>query len=330
MKARDVTQSLMHFWRTATPRNDNLDSYVRDEVARGTMTRAVALAERRRQLTRHAEAGLVEYRIFGEVLSRDAMVLDLLPHAGQVSLESAWRQLGAVGNRTGFAAQLSRLDEHNEDVHVRTSRWIAERCILTRIDNGTATWQRWWVVPPIQRGVSTLTRCWAAYAGGVCNGTADPGGWVAALGDVCLASTPNRFDSTVQDSNLFPLLLLLLPVARQGHVEAAAIYVIARHLGSLNSDALAAREGFVPAANPERDVSAVENYNTEQAILSELLALFDRYFASYSVETYVLYAIGSLPLVLGALLWWLSNEILGVALQLALGLFGAPADPLAF
>ena len=100
--ARNVTQQLMKFWRTATPRNDNLDDDLREEIGYDLMPRETALRERRRQLRRHAAAGLVEYRIFGEVLSRDEAVLDTLPSAGIATLDSAWRQLGGVANRTGM------------------------------------------------------------------------------------------------------------------------------------------------------------------------------------------------------------------------------------
>ena len=61
--ARHVTSQLMRFWRSATPRNDNLDPRTTEEIVREPMSRDVALAERRRQLRRHARAGLVEYRI---------------------------------------------------------------------------------------------------------------------------------------------------------------------------------------------------------------------------------------------------------------------------
>ena len=116
-RARHVTQVLMRFWRSATPRNDNLEPRMREEIVREPMSRAVALAERRRQLRRHAAAGVVEYRIFGEVLSRDAAALGALPHAGLVSLESAWRQLGALSNVTGLAAQAPRARSGSECLH---------------------------------------------------------------------------------------------------------------------------------------------------------------------------------------------------------------------
>ena len=99
-RARQVTQRLMRYWRTATPRNDNLDPYARR--GRETMTRNIALAERRRQLRRHVAAGCVEYRIFGEELSRDEQALDALSCAGLETLVGAWTQLGGVARRVGW------------------------------------------------------------------------------------------------------------------------------------------------------------------------------------------------------------------------------------
>lgn len=342
-QARHVTQALMRFWRCATPRNDLLDPRVRAEIEREPMSRAAALVERRRQLQCHAAAGLVEYRIFGEVLSRDVAALHALPYCELVSRESAWRQLGALSNTTGLAAQARRSRAADGDVvgtgvvdaHESVSRWLEEHAILARIDNGTAPWQRWWVLPPVRRTASLLVRCAAAYVQGVrephtaCHGAAaGEAVWVAVgVGAVLRASSAShRVGEEAHESNLFPLLLLLLPVARQGHVEAAAVYVLARTLGGLNAAALAARAGFGAPAHPQREVSRLENHNTEQAILNELVALYDRYFASYSLETYALYALGSLPLVLAAALWWLSSELLTVALELAL----SSSDPLAF
>ena len=145
------------------------------------------------------------------------------------------------------------------------------------------------------------------------------------LAETLRASASNRFGA--QESNLFPLLLILLPIARLGHVEAAAVYVIARMLGSLNTEAMAIREGFGVTAFPDRDLSQIENYNTEQTILNELLALFDRYFASYSVETYALYAVGSTPLLLLAFVSWLSSELLQMVIEMVVPMMPTPADP---
>ena len=259
-------------------------------------------------------------------------MLSTLPATGLVSLEDSWRQLGAVSNLTGLAAQAPKEDPMDDDVHVNATRWLQQEAILERTSNGTAPWQQWWVLPPVQRTGTSLARCWAAYVDGVLQpslGEEESTSWMALLAETLRASGSKRLrGGGGEESNLFPLLLMALPIGRLGHVEAAAIYVIARSLGTLNAEALAATEGFGMTAYPDRDLSLVENYNTEQAIMNELLALFDRYFASYSLETYALYAVASVPLLLVALVWWLSSALLGAAIEVLVPTIALQADPL--
>ena len=152
------------------------------------------------------------------------------------------------------------------------------------------------------------------------------------LADTLQRSAPARVGEP-QGSNLFPLLVLAIPIARQGHIEAAATYVLARTLGSLNAEALRTREGFGGGTSyPERDVSRIEGMNTEQAIVSDALALFDEYFASYSLRTYGLYLLFSLPLVVPLLILYLVTSALGHAIEVVATHVGysAPIDPWAF
>lgn len=149
--------------------------------------------------------------------------------------------------------------------------------------------------------------------------------WMVLLADTLRRSASNRLGEGYSGSNLFPLLLLAVPVARQGHVEAAAVYVLARLLGSLNAETLRNAEGFGGGTVfPERDVALVEAMNTEQTIVSEALALFESYFASYSVETYALYLVLSLPLLVLLLVASAVTDALD-----RLASYGAP-DPLAW
>ena len=105
--------------------------------------------------------------------------------------------------------------------------------------------------------------------------------------------------------------------------------MLARALGSLNAEALRQSEGFGGASTfTERDVSMVEAMNTEQTILSEGLALFEATFASYSVETYSLYFLFSLPLVLPLLVLYLASNAVTEAVGM-LSSHGGP-DPLDF
>ena len=344
-QARCVTRRLMTYWRHATPRNDDIDEELRSDILlRETMTRETALAERRRQLRRHADAGCVEYRIFGEVLSRDAAALNALD-AELETLSGAWRQLGGVARRTGWAETL----EAAMDERKAARQWLEDEQLLARVGNGSAPWQRWWVLPPLQRACDSAVCAGYAFAEGATQQPAatpltqptrssssaqrpSAGGlssvsWLALLGETLKRSSSTRLNEQ-QESNLFPLLLMVVSVARQGHTEAAAIYVLARTLGSLNAAALRTREGFGASSFPERDVSLVEGMNTEQKIVAEALALFEQYFASYSVETYSLYFLFSLPIVLPLLLLYLTSEALVDVFDL-LSVIGRP-DPLDF
>ena len=367
--ARRVTQRLMRFWRSATPQNEDVD-----ELARGgreTITREVALAERRRQLRRHAAAGCVEYRIFGEVLGRDDAALGALLSRSNASvgqpetLEGAWVQLGGVASRTGWAREIETTAQTVAGSRAVFS-WLKQEDVRARMSNGTAPWQCWWVLPPLQRAFSSVMRAGYAYADGVqepprllpaceyvdsrdeeegeartheqatCAATATSLAplhttvWMTLLADTLRRSVSNRLATEYgSSSNLFPLLLMAMPIARLGHIEAAAIYVLARALGSLNAEALRQSEGFGGASTfTERDVSMVEAMNTEQTILSEGLALFEATFASYSVETYSLYFLFSLPLVLPLLLLYLASNAVTEAVGM-LSFHGGP-DPLDF
>ena len=333
VEARDVTQQLMRYWRYATPANDDIDEELRaDILLRDEMTRESALAERRRQLRRHAAAGCVEYRIFGEVLSRDAAALEALDAELQ-TLWGAWRQLGGVARQTGWAEELEAAIKEQE-----AARRLLEdeQGLLARVGNGSAPWQRWWVLPPLRHACDSAVCAGYAFAEGAKQQPATPsqqptrgGGipWLALLGETLKRSSSSRVNEQ-RESNLFPLLLMAVPIARQGHTEAAAVYVLARTLGSLNAAALRRREGFGESTFPERDVSLVEGMNTEQKIVAEALALFEQYFASYSVETYSLYFLFSLPIVLPLLLLYIASEA-AVDVVGLLSAVGRP-DPLDF
>ena len=69
---------------------------LKEELGAENITNAQARTERRRQLMRHAAAGAVEYRIFGEVLSRDEAVLDALLDAPQLDVIQLTRPRAAA------------------------------------------------------------------------------------------------------------------------------------------------------------------------------------------------------------------------------------------
>ena len=100
-RARAVTRELMRFWRFSTTRTDQflaelegeLDSEELAELSgsTGNVTEEEARQQRRRLLQRHQAAGVVEYRIFGEVLARDEVLLDALPGVELQTFQDAWR-----------------------------------------------------------------------------------------------------------------------------------------------------------------------------------------------------------------------------------------------
>ena len=104
-RARALTRELMNFWRRATPENTPEDQEKRvmlEELGGRNVTFAEATRERLRLLQRHRAAGLVEYRIFGEVLSRSDDVLSGLPGTELVDFDTAWRDIGVAANLTGW------------------------------------------------------------------------------------------------------------------------------------------------------------------------------------------------------------------------------------
>ena len=88
--------------------------------------------------------------------------------------------------------------------------------------------------------------------------------WLAALGLILRRSGyyVDEVSGDLSRLNFFPLLLLLLAVARQGNIEAAAVYIIARTLGNMNAEALARYEGFDSPTFADERTSSSEASNT--------------------------------------------------------------------
>ena len=113
------------------------------------------MRQRRRQLQRHAAAGAVEYRIFGEVLSRDDSLLDALPEAAVQPVTEVWRQLGGLANITGWAedmtAEMEEVDAEAElpdDFKEELERFFA---CLARVPNAASVGGRSTAVDSIAR-----------------------------------------------------------------------------------------------------------------------------------------------------------------------------------
>ena len=68
-RARELTRELMAFWRSATPATEQAEAQFdpSEELGIRNLSLADARAQRLRLLLRHRRAGLVEYRVVGEV-----------------------------------------------------------------------------------------------------------------------------------------------------------------------------------------------------------------------------------------------------------------------
>ena len=78
-------------------------------------------------------------------------------------------------------------------------------------------------------------------------------------------------DGLPEDTNAFPVLLLLISVARLGHVEAVAVYTMARTLGTLNAMAISQHEGGGGSVTyADEKVSKLEASNTLPTIATEV------------------------------------------------------------
>jgi len=383
LAARAVSRKLFRFWRYSAPRADQLDQKKLDEwqVDREKLdewqgrnvTREAALRERRRQLMRHAAAGTVEYRIFGDVLARDDALLDALPAARTVTFDGAWRQLGGLANLTGWAQTVEELEDAEEDEMVAfenslpeglqkmleeqeeqateeirqqireldpTSETedldpeeLGERLIDLQAESGTIWWRQWWVPAGVNAWIDGFYYGQKALSEGIEEPSA-AGAWLRLLANTLRRSgSANGIigdDSLKPETNAFPLLLLLLCVARQGHIEAAAVYAISRALGTLNAEAISEREGFGQSTSLDVKVSETEATNTLLPIAVEALKLVEKDFLPYAFGlTFVATTISvGFPLLFLGLLWYLTSAGLGSFFDFLLN-YGKP-DPLDF
>ena len=383
-RARAVTRELMRFWRFSDTRTD-IDGFDGefDEEDLVDVTEEEARRQRRRLLQRHQAAGVVEYRIFGEVLARDEMLLDALPGVEPQTFQEAWIQLGGLANLTGWADQFDdaagedmqeqeemmrqmkastlealnqTIEESEENMAVALRERIMElapdtsnaslyevdgeelesRVLALEVETGEIFWNAWWFPKRIGRLFEAVFFATGALEEGVLEPSASCGPWLSLLGSTIRRSSAQSFapadGGLGPETNAFPLLLLLVCVGRQGHVEAAAVYSIARAIGTLNSQAIAAREGFDVSAAPDARVSEAEASNTIRPIVVELFKLLKKEVGPYALP---LIAVSFLltfgvPLLLLTLAWSLSTELFTALFDL-LGFTGGPeVDPFDF
>ena len=136
-----------------------------------------------------------------------------------------------------------------------------------------------------------------------------------------------------RETNAFPVLLLLVSVARQGHIEAVAVYTVARALGVLNAQAISAHEGIGAPTYLDAKVSELEATNTLLPIAFELYELFEKevgpyllVFFAFSLTVSAVFFLTPIVLFFGA--WYATTSGVYSVGDYLLNL-GAP-DPLDF
>jgi len=361
-RARALTRELMNFWRRATPENTPEDQEKRvmlEELGGRNVTFAEATRERLRLLQRHRAAGLVEYRIFGEVLSRSDDVLSGLPGTELVDFDTAWRDIGVAANLTGWLddVQDELAQQQAEDMEAQRefSRSLLNSTAglglfneseLEQLDAEMALqweddqldepwWEKPWCPLPLrdlmrkstfgaidrfstffltasnrssygfEQGKALVTREVEAGAGPTSTA------WLAALGLILRRSGyyVDEVSGDLSRLNFFPLLLLLLAVARQGNIEAAAVYIIARTLGNMNAEALARYEGFDSPTFADERTSSSEASNTFVPIVLEAAGQLEEYAPNLIGPLFTIFFFGLLQgiavfgLTIGLPLW---------------------------
>jgi hypothetical protein len=169
------------------------------------------------------------------------------------------------------------------------------------------------------------------------------GPWLSLVGSTIRRSAAQGFapadGGLGPETNAFPLLLLLVCVGRQGHIEAAAVYAMARAIGTLNSKAIAAHEGFDVSTAPDARVSEAEASNTIFPIVVELFKLLQKEVGPFALPIFLSFlTLGvvssfltfGVPLLLLGLAWSSSTELFTALFELLGFTGGAAVDPLVF
>ena len=395
-RARAVTRDLMRFWRFSTTQTDEFlsvpegpaaDQLLAELDPSKIVTEEEARRQRRRLLLRHQAAGVVEYRIFGEVLARDEVLLDALPGVEQQSFQEAWLQLGGLSNLTGWADELEaeimeesraeamemqeelerilgdlpepiaqpiaqslgvesqlrkrimelRPDTPNASLYELDADELESKVLELEVQAGEAFWQSWWVPDRVGRFCEAVYYASGALEEGARDASTSCGPWMSLVGSTIRRSGGSlrlgEEEGVLSDRIIaFPLLLLLVCVGRQGHIEAAAVYAMARAVGTLNLEAIAAHEGFDVSTASDARVVEAEASNTFLPIFDELYKLLKKELEPYvlplvAVSSFLAFGV---PLLLVGLAWSLTTALF-IALFDLLGFTGGPpVDPLDF
>ena len=393
-RARAVTRELMRFWRFSTTRTDQFLAELEGELdaeelaelrqSAGNVTEEEARQQRRRLLQRHQAAGVVEYRIFGEVLARDEVLLDALPGVELQTFQDAWRQLGGLSNLTGWADQFEaeateaaaeeaelmeemkkarllfieevdvnmplrdrimelRPDASNASLYELEYEELERQVLALEVETGEIFWNSWWVPDQIGRFCEAVYYATSALEEGALEPSTSCGPWLSLVGSTIRRSAAQGFapadGGLGPETNAFPLLLLLVCVGRQGHIEAAAVYAMARAIGTLNSKAIAAHEGFDVSTAPDARVSEAEASNTIFPIVVELFKLLQKEVGPFALPIFLSFlTLGvvssfltfGVPLLLLGLAWSSSTELFTALFELLGFTGGAAVDPLVF
>jgi hypothetical protein len=223
--------------------------------------------------------------------------------------------------------QIAELDPSAEVQAIPDDELVDELWRL-EVAQGRSWWQQWWVPSGVRTNGESLYYIARAFQQGAEEPRAAAGLWLIELArTIRRSSSDARARDDELPDNAFPLLLLLVCVARQGNLEAAAVYQLARSLGALNNRVMAEREGFGGTAYLDTRVSEAEGTNTVLPIAIELYQLVNREAKPYLVF-FVLSSVlvAAVPLGLIGIAWYATAE--GVHLLLDT-LFAAP-DPLDF
>ena len=289
-RGREITQTMMQFWRAATRTSGEFEVKVlereekemkaisesdlsRDKVdelidvmkAQSRAEREKVAAnegarERLRLLKRHQRAGVVEHRIFGEVLSRSSAVT--LPATPILGREAKWRFAGVAANQTRWF-EVS-LNEEESKLLMEIYDEYAENT-SSSVDDANE-FPSWF---PGREQAQWLSEGFDVEDPNVTASDVDMYTWARVLGITLRRSSRTKWaDEDDEDvENLFPVVLFVLTVLRLGHSEAVAIYSAARILGRRNAEMLARYEGFDAPVFPDQRVAEAETTSTVAPIL---------------------------------------------------------------
>jgi len=200
---------------------------------------------------------------------------------------------------------------------VEDTEELMSRLTDAEIAAGTVWWRKWWVPDGVANACEYAFFAAGAFAPATEAGGESCGAWMRLLAETIRRSSTTSSspadDGLPRDTNAFPVLLLALAVARQGHLEAVAVYTMARTLGTLNAQAISQYEGVgSTVACADEKVSKIEGSNTLPSIAAEVGELLAKEAAPYLFGIFFLSAlfllsVAALPILLLGSAWYASS-----------------------